>query len=92
MILQLEKNMDTPCIPKIFTINGKNAYIADFGNFEKAKSRSGGCKARLFTRRPPNKYTLHIYDIAESEYYNICEKLEELLSIRACTKCKRGKR
>lgn len=43
------------------------------------------------TRRPPNKYTLHIYDIAESEYYSICEKLEKLLSIRACTKCKRGK-
>lgn len=92
MNLQLTKDITTPCIPEIFTINDKKAYAADFGKFKKAKLRKGGCKARLFERNNPTKDILYNYSITEKEYDKICNELENLLSIRNCTKCNRSKK
>lgn len=92
MNLQLTKDITTPCIPEIFTINGKKAYAADFGNFKKTKLRKGGCKARLFERNNPTKDILYNYGITEKEHEKICSELESLLSLKNCTKCNRSKR
>ena len=88
----LEISNTTPCIPDVFTINGKKAYVADFGIFKRSKSKTGNCKQHIFVaNRSPTKDLLYTYGITHTEYNTICNELVEKLSVKKlCTKCKKG--
>jgi len=92
MNLILKISNTTPCIPDVFTINGKKAYVADFGIFEHAKSKTRNCKWHIFVaNRSPTKDLLYTYGITHNEYDSICNELTEKLSVnQLCTKCKKG--
>lgn len=83
MIKQLEiKQADwMPCLLEKFTINGKKAKREDFGTTD-----SGGfCGVNFIPKEPSNK-VLKKYKINETEYNNICKKLEKI-NVLKCNCC-----
>ena len=76
--------------PKTFLINGKSAYLDDFGYMEDKDPTSApelGCGDMTFTAYDPKQFVLESYGITISEYETICEKLAVEMHIGRCGWC-----
>lgn len=87
MKLELIKDEYEPCTPKIFRIDGIAADADDFGEVEKI-SGYYCCKSRKFIgfEEAPES-TLEKYQITESEFFDICDELRDILDVEHCSRC-----
>lgn len=87
MKLELIKDEYEPCTPKIFTIDGIDADADDFGEVDKI-SGYYCCESRTFVgfEEPPID-TLEKYRITESEFFDICDELKDILCVKGCNRC-----
>ena len=97
MKLEVRKRFNRPCSPEYFRINGQNAELEDFGNYEfgdlaecsDEDIRQYGCYKCHFVACPAiknerarNKYNLNI-----EEYDEVCKVLETEFNIGTCGWC-----
>lgn len=78
------------CETKTFKINGIDAEYEDFGvkgDTDRDNAEPYGCGNMRFERISPTKKALKKYKISESEYSEICNKLEAGLSFGRCGWC-----
>ena len=76
--------------PEVFTINGAQADMNDFGHMEDVAPEYApeyGCGDRRFISYDPKDNVLELYGITESEYETICNKLESEMHIGGCGWC-----
>ena len=87
MKLELIRDEYEPCTPKIFTIDGIDADPDDFGEIEKV-SGCYCCESRKFIgfEEVPES-TLEKYHITESEFFDICDELRDVLEVEHCSRC-----
>ena len=79
-----------PCELSIFTINGKDANSMDFGDtydHDRERTEPYGCGNMYFESKESTKEVLDKYNITEADYYNICNTLEDKLSVGCCGWC-----
>jgi len=89
MILLLEFGIPH-CSTSKFMINGVGADQDDFGEKHDRDSENAedyGCGDMEFTRNPSTNEILDKYRINEEQYQEVCEKLEEGLSLGSCGWC-----
>lgn len=78
----------TYCCAEVFTINGIEADITDFGDKQNDNpSRKRGCKNMVFQRKPSTPAILQKYNIIEMDYQFVAIELENKLSFRRCNWC-----
>ena len=78
------------CYCPVFKVNGIDATEDDFGDkYDRSPedAEEYGCGDMQFTRVESTKRVLDRYSINESEYDEICDKLEEGLSFGPCGLC-----
>ena len=78
------------CYTPVFKINGIYADSDDFGekyDRDTENAEDYGCGDMQFTRIDPKSEVLNKYNISETEYYEIAEKLESGLSFGCCGWC-----
>lgn len=87
MKLELIQDEYEPCSPKVFTINGIYADPDDFGEVDKI-SGNYCCKSREFIgfEKPPTG-VLEKYHISKDEFFEICNKLSDVLRVTDCSRC-----
>lgn len=89
MILLLEFGTSL-CYTPTFVINGVSADMDDFGDKydrDPENAEDYACGDMQFTRSPSTADVLEKYSINETEYAEICGKLEEGLSFGCCGWC-----
>ena len=87
MKLELIQDKYEPCSPKVFTINEIYADPDDFGEIDKI-SGDYCCKSRAFIgfEEPPTGI-LTKYHITRDEFFEICDKLSDILRVTDCRLC-----
>lgn len=90
--IKIETCSSFPCEPEIFTINGINVDINDFGvnediHPEIAAPYCCGCHRFVGYIRPKNMDVLTKYNIDVFDFYEIVNKLEGILDIGPCYWC-----
>jgi hypothetical protein len=78
------------CSTKRFTINGIDADSSDFGSQQDEDQENAedyACGDMQFTRKAATKKVLEKYKINETEYDEVCSKLESGLSFGCCGWC-----
>ena len=89
MVLKFEVGTNL-CYMREFEINGVEAYEDDFGYGYDAEPKDAdpySCGNRVFVHVEPTKEVLEKYKINRREYYQLCDKLEEVLSFGNCGWC-----
>lgn len=77
-----------PCELETFTINGKDAYIYDFGEGDShGDCFECECCHRFITNKVPMENILEKYQITNDEYNEICSLLEDKLYVLGCGLC-----
>ena len=87
MKLELIQDRYEPCTPKVFKIDGIDADPDDFGEVDKILGYYC-CESRKFIgfEEPPTD-TLEKYHITENEFFEICDKLRDVLRVQGCSMC-----
>ena len=78
------------CDLEEFEINGIKAEYEDFGRLYDHSPNTAepyGCGDMQFTDIKPTEKILDKYRITVEEYYEICEKLESVVSFGSCGWC-----
>jgi hypothetical protein len=76
-----------PCSLEIFTINGIEACMEDFGETVlRGSCMEDGCSCK-FQAGEATKEVLEKYKITQEEYDEICEELESKLYVSSCGLC-----
>lgn len=84
------KQYDCLCELKEFTINGISADYDDFGekyDTDRINAPEYGCGNMQFIPKASTEKVLSQYQITQSEYDEICDKLESALSFGQCGWC-----
>lgn len=94
MDVRIETSAYLPCEVNVFTINGKGAYVDDFGYSEDSSipvnvDDAYVCQNRRFIPYydRPIDGMLDEYNITLDEYNQICDMLEDKLYIGSCGLC-----
>lgn len=74
-----------PCKLRIFTINGKESNVDNFGHC--GTDGDGTCIHTFTPYEIPDHNLLEKYEISKEEYREICEKLKDKLYINGCGWC-----
>ena len=80
-----------PCSLKVFTINGQDASVSDFGETvddDRANAPEYGCGNRCFhadLKLAPK--TMKTYNLTLEQFIEVCEKLEDVLHVGGCGWC-----
>ena len=77
----------SPCDVEIFTINGKEADLDDFGEVKKGDIGRYQCELSGFAAKMPSSVILDKYQITVDEYAEIVEKLNAAFDYGTCTWC-----
>lgn len=87
MKLELVKDEYEPCSPKIFRINEIYADPDDFGEIDKILGYYC-CESRKFIEfEEPPAGVLEKYHISKDEFFEICDKLSNVLRVIDCSRC-----
>lgn len=88
------KDKEMPCEDEVFTINGKDADVLDFGlNIDTEKKVEGACCANhkfarhLYEDEEIIQEKLNYYGIDADDYNEICEMLARELNVGKCNIC-----
>ena len=76
-----------PCRAKIFSINGKEADLDDFGEVKKGELGRYQCELSGFAAKMPSTAMLNKYQITVDEYAEIVEKLNAAFDYGTCGWC-----
>lgn len=95
MDLELKSYYALPCEMEIFTINGQEAEVSDFGFTSRYSTADNdeamerwGCPHRVWRRNIDTcEMALHKYNITYSDWNLICDKLECMLTFDNCGWC-----
>jgi len=97
MTIEVKAFHALPCEAEYFRINGKDASIFDFGDYEYGDYdecddedvRRWGCYERYFVPffYDENTEVAEKYGLTEGEYVEVCLKLREVFSIGTCGWC-----
>ena len=88
--LQIEIVHGDPCYAEVFKINGIEADIDDFGESKDVSPEIAehyGCGCRRFITNPPTQDLLEKYGLSETQYYDVCYKLQKELFVGKCGWC-----
>ena len=85
--IEIEQYAYLPCSLKEFKINGIDASYEDFGYTECERIKPYTCTNFHFVSRFSTPEVLNHYNITESEYDQICEKLEMIFDFGECGLC-----
>ena len=79
------------CATENFSINYVEADKDDFGEIKdidfRKRSSKHGCGNSKFITKEPHPDVLEKYAINQSEYYQVCQELENKLSFGNCNFC-----
>lgn len=84
------ESVDSYCGLRDFEINDIEADYDDFGekrDHDRENAEDYGCGNMRFDSKPLTKDILDKYGITETEYYEICNDLEDALSFGRCGWC-----
>lgn len=96
--VEIEAYNALPCELKVFTINGIKADYSDFGysyddrdeieydDYDEI-ARWGCLNRRFIANRRNAKKCMEKYNITIDEFNDICDRLEEVLSVGCCGWC-----
>lgn len=89
MTLEIRRLRNLPCELEIFKINGIDADQEDFGEGSSNLGDvfSNSCSHKFIPYKRPTEAVLRKYGITESEYAEICDRLEEELYVSGCGLC-----
>ena len=97
MTIELEAYRGLPCEAQTFKINGEDAELEEFGEYEYGDYaecqdediRQWGCYNKYFVPLPyeKNMDVADKYWLTEEEYDELCDKLREKFAIGTCGWC-----
>lgn len=92
MDIEITKSSTEICLVVDFKINGKNAFIFDFGRMKDVDPEhapASGCGDRSFIPyRPISPNLLKTYSLTEEQANTLLDFLEEKLHVGYCKRCR----
>ena len=78
----------SPCTIDKFRINGIRANEEDFGEIQKEHLGNYSCRLSGFSHGKLSQEILDKYNISFDEFYEICDRLDEVFDYGHCSYCR----